>query len=446
MSQTLKSVLKIPGSFGLPYLGEARQLFSQQELFYWHHFQQYNSEFKTRILGRNLICLVGTEANELVLKDQGKMFSSAMGWSFLKSFLGEGLLLEDGKEHQVTRKLLNSAFNHQQVPTYFEKLKKWVEDYIFRYWEGRSIDLFPELRKLNLLLLCQLLIGEQPEEEIELICQNFLSLITGIRTIIRLNIPGSKFGKAQQSSLLLRNKFQAIIQQRRLNKFNYSQQDILDCLLNLPTGSGKDLSDVEISNHLLHFLFAGYQTTGKLVGWSLFELNNHRGWLKKLEQEQLTIMGQNSLEINHLKNFTCLKYVLKEIERLYPPTYTIFRGVVNDFEYRGYLIPKGWYVVVSPLLTHRLNHLYTDPHQFDPNRFSPSRQEDKKHPFALIGFGGGTHQCLGSELALMKAKIILSTILRNYQWIIECNFSGHSPIFPTNKAEKMMKAKFQTLP
>lgn len=444
MSQSLKSVLEMPGSFGIPYLGEAIQLFSEQELFYWHHFQQYKSEFKTKILGRNVICLVGTEANELVLKDQGKTFSSRMGWAFLKSFLGEGLLLKDGKEHQVTRKLLNSAFNHQQVPTYFEKLKTWVEDYISRYWNGHSVDLFTELRKLNLLLLCQLLIGEQPESEIDLICQEFFKIITGIRTIIRLNIPGTKFGEAKKSSWFLRNKFQSIIQKRRLENYNYPQPDILDCLLNLKTVEGKKLSDFEISDHLLHFLFAGYQTTGKLVGWSLFELNNHRDWLKKLEQEQRTIVGQESLEFNHLKNFTFLKYTLKEIERLYPPTYTIFRGVVNDFEYKGYLIPKGWYVALSPVLTHRLSHLYVDPHRFDPNRFSPSCQ-DNKHPFALIGFGGGTHQCLGSELALMEAQIILSTLLRNYQWNIDFKFPHNSPIFPTSKAEKMMKAKFKAL-
>ncbi|MEH1867732.1 MAG: cytochrome P450 [Nostoc sp.] len=37
--------------------------------------------------------------------------------------------------------------------------------------------------------------------------------------------------------------------------------------------------------------------------------------------------------------------------------------------------------------------------RFDPDRFAPPRKEDKKHPLALVGFGHGSHSCLGMEFA-----------------------------------------------
>lgn len=445
MSQPLSSPLEISGSFGIPFLGEALQLFSEQELFYWRHFKQYNSDFKTQILGNKVVCLIGPEANEIVLKDRGEFFSSAGGWYFLKSFLGEGLLLQDGAKHQLHRKLLYPSFNHQQISSYFEKTNGTVETYIEQFWKGKSISLFTDLRKLTLFLIFQLLISNQTQEEINLICQEFFQIIEGIRTPIRVNLVGTKFRKAKQASYLLRKRIQATIYERKINQSNSRSQDILDLLISAQDTEGKYLSDNEITEHILHLLFAGYQTTAKLVGWVLVELNNHQDWQKKLREEQQSIIEQNTLEFNHLKDFNLLKNVIKEIERMYPPVYTIFRKVIKDFGYANYCIPQGWYVAISPLLTHRLNDIYVKPHQFDPNRFDVFRQEDKKHSFALIGFGGGTHQCLGKELALMQAKIILSTLLRHYQWDIKSQFSPTQPVFPTTRAENLTKAHLEVL-
>jgi retinoid hydroxylase len=70
-------------------------------------------------------------------------------------------------------------------------------------------------------------------------------------------------------------------------------------------------------------------------------------------------------------------------------------------------------VMVSPLFTHRLPEIYAEPDLFDPNRFAPPREEESKHPYSLIGFGGGTHSCIGVEFAKMEMKLILGILLDN---------------------------------
>jgi len=51
---------------------------------------------------------------------------------------------------------------------------------------------------------------------------------------------------------------------------------------------------------------------------------------------------------------------------------------------------KGEVLVVSPPVTHYDEGVYTNPTQFDPDRFLKPRFEDKQK-YSFISFGGGRH-------------------------------------------------------
>jgi sterol 14-demethylase len=85
-------------------------------------------------------------------------------------------------------------------------------------------------------------------------------------------------------------------------------------------------------------------------------------------------------------------------------------------------------VLVSPTVSHRIGSFFRDPHFFDPERFAPPRQEDKRD-FAYIPFGGGSHRCLGSVFALLQIKAILAVLLQRYELqsvgdAVESDFHG----------------------
>lgn len=120
--------------------------------------------------------------------------------------------------------------------------------------------------------------------------------------------------------------------------------------------------------------------------------------------------------------------------------YAYNRGVLKDIEYGGYRIPAGWFVTISPMLTHRLPELYTDP-----DRFAPPREEDKKHPLALMGFGYGSHRCLSMEFAQMEMKIVLSILLCHYNWIVKPDYSAITPIRQPSKVKDTLQAYIEPL-
>ena len=141
-----------------------------------------------------------------------------------------------------------------------------------------------------------------------------------------------------------------------------------------------------------------------------------------------------------------LEQILSEIERLHPPVGGGFRGVIKPFEFNGFHVPAGWQLVYSILLTHQLPEIYPNPERFDPDRFSPQRQEHKQRPFSLIGFGGGARICIGIAFAKMEMKIVAAHLLRGYQWELLPNQSLDSVLVPTRRPKDRLRVRLQPLP
>lgn len=53
---------------------------------------------------------------------------------------------------------------------------------------------------------------------------------------------------------------------------------------------------------------------------------------------------------------------------------------------------------------------WTDADKFDPDRFSPERQEDQKFPKNFLTFGYGPHYCVGKEYAINQLTAFLAIL------------------------------------
>jgi sterol 14-demethylase len=64
--------------------------------------------------------------------------------------------------------------------------------------------------------------------------------------------------------------------------------------------------------------------------------------------------------------------------------------------------------------------VFNTPGTFDPERYSASRNEDRQ-PYALFGFGGGRHRCLGMAFAHQQIKVIWGVLLQRYDFRLRDN-------------------------
>src|SRR3546814_16169540 len=71
--------------------------------------ETYGPVYKTRAFGGWNVALIGADANELVLFDRDKIFSSEQGWGpILDQLFPRGLMLMDFAHHRIDRSALRS--------------------------------------------------------------------------------------------------------------------------------------------------------------------------------------------------------------------------------------------------------------------------------------------------------------------------------------------------
>ena len=109
-----------------------------------------------------------------------------------------------------------------------------------------------------------------------------------------------------------------------------------------------------------------------------------------------------------------LDLFIREVGRLHSPVQSVPRGVVKETEFAGYTLPVGTSVRLSIAACHRMPQYFTNPGTFDPDRFAPSREEDRRSPYALVTFGGGQRLCIGVNVANIEVKAIAVDVLSKY--------------------------------
>ncbi len=446
MNDKLKSAELIPGSYGLPIIGELIDFLTKREEFYWQKHQDNGNIFKTSslIFGKT-VCLVGPEANRLVFKDAADKLSSRLGNKLLATISPDSVLLKDGEAHRTNRRLILPVFHQQAIASYFDTIQSVVTDAMADWGKRGTIDLSAELHKLTLTVVVKIFLGSESTAEIEQVSEWFNTLVDSVSGVIRWDIPLTSYGRGQAARRKIADYIRQVIAQRSALGDLDRSTDVLSLLVNTIDEDGNKFTETQVIDQAIAFLFAGHDTTSTLMSWLLFELGNCPQWRQRLRDEQQQVMGNEPISMTHLRQLPHMTNVIKEGERLYPPAFLIARVALEDIEYAGYLIPAGWFVFISPMLTHRLPEIYQNPDAFDPDRFAPPREEDKKQPYSLIGFGGGAHTCIGVELAQMEMKIILSTLLQKYDWTVTPTTAEIAPVRRPFTMQKQLKATFVSI-
>jgi retinoid hydroxylase len=418
-----------PGSLGLPIIGETLQFFGDPN-YVQSRYDRHGSIFKSRIIGRPIVFMVGAEAVEFLLSSGFDHFSWEAGWpDTFKLLLGRSLFLQDGEEHRRNRRLMMPAFHGAALARYFTTMEALTQQYLHKWEQQQTFLWFNEFKQLTFDIASQIFLGTPPGEETARLSQLFTTLTKGLFSFV--NLPGSTLRKAIAARSALLDHLTTVIRQRQENPTD----DALSLLIEAQDEEGNRLSFAEIQNQALLLLFAGHETTTAMLTWFALELARHPDVWQRAIAEQVAIGGEITPE--SLSKMVYLDQIFNEIERLYPPVPGGFRGVVKPFELNGYYVPAGWLAQYSILHTHRLPTLYPEPENFAPDRWS----ESKPKPFNLVGFGGGSRVCIGLSFAKLEMKLIAAHLLRFYTW--ELLPQDLSPVLvPTRRPKDNLKVKF----
>ncbi|XP_062002955.1 abscisic acid 8'-hydroxylase 4-like isoform X2 [Rosa rugosa] len=378
-----------PGSMGWPYLGETLQLYSQNpNVFFGTRQQRYGEIFKTHILGSPGVMLCSPEAIRFVLVTQAHLFKPTYPKSKEKLIGPSALFFHQDDYHTQMRRLVQESLSLDAIKNLVPDIEAIAISTLDSWSGGQIVNTFYELKK----------------------ARRRLSLILG-----------------------------EIIKERKENKL--VEKDLLGSLLKFKDEQGQTLTHNQILDNIIGVLFAAQDTTATLLTWILKYMHDYSELLEAIQVEQKAIFaanegGNQSLSWAQTRNMPLTSRAIKESLRMASIISFTFREAVEDVEYKGYLIRKGWKVLPLFRNIHHNPDFFNEPHNFNPSRF-----ELGIRPNTFVPFGNGVHTCPGNEVAKTEILIFIYHLVNKFRWEAAASDGGiHYDPFPV--PQQGLPAKF----
>jgi cytochrome P450 len=297
-------------------------------------------------------------------------------------FAGELLNMMDDPRHKRIRRLVAKGFTPRAVSEMDELLQQRSAELVDGMAERGGGDFVLEVaQELPMLATCMLL--GIPDEERHKVFEWVNPMVDFEKGEAFAQTP--EFQRAQTEALNYGNEL--IAAKRRA-----PGDDMLSVVTHaaLPDEEPSALTDGELVLFFLILFGAGYVTTRNSISGGLLAL------LERPDQMEM-LRADPSLWAT----------AADEVVRWVSPVTFNRRTATCDVELRGKEIKAGQKVVFWESSANRDEEMFRDPMIFDVRR----------HPNPHLGFGAGTHFCLGAKLALLEIRVVLADMLRRFKTI-----------------------------
>lgn len=391
-----------PGTLGLPFLGETASFFRDPIAFFETRFRRHGRVFKTRILGDDVVCLVGREAVGLLYDERHFQRAGGSPAHFRQVFGEQAVVFKDGAEHRRTRRLMAPLFSDEALAGYRETVDRVVRRYVERWEHAGEVRAVDEVGALCFAIANSLFAGADPDADDPRRAALFRTFIRGVLAP-PIRLPFTTWSRAMKA----RDELRAYVAGAVAGFRPGAASHVLARMMEGRGGSDGFTLD-EIRTECLHFFAAAYAPVQAAACHLLVALAQHP------EVMALAREAARAGDTGYLDQVT------HEVRRFYPivPSSFIAR-VKEDCELDGYRIPRGWKAVAALHSTMRDEQAFARPERFDPGRFAPERRELERQPAGYVAHGGGTHQghrCAGEWLADLMLRSFALGLLREHGW------------------------------
>ena len=429
----------IPGDEGWPIIGKTFQVLADPKGHIEANGAKYGLVYRTHFFGETNVVLLGPEANELVLFDQQKLFSSTHGWNNVLGLLfPRGLMLLDFDEHRLHRRALSVAFKSGPMKSYLADLDRGIAARVAQ-WLAKPGEmlLYPAMKQLTLDLAATSFLGAEIGSEVDEITRAFVDLVAASVAVIRRPLPGTQMARGVAGRKRIVAYFSERIPIRRAKD---GGDDLFSQLCHATHEDGALLSEQDVIDHMSFLMLAAHDTLTSSLTSFIGELAAHPEWQQKLRDEvgELGLAKDAPTSFDNLDAMPLSEMAFKEALRMKPPVPSIPRRAMRDFTFKGFAIPGGTSIGVNPLFTHHMPEIWPEPETFDPLRFTEEAQRNR-HRFAWVPFSGGAHMCLGLHFAYMQAKCFARHFLQNLSVSIEPGYQAPWQMWPIPKPRDGLK-------
>jgi cytochrome P450 len=421
----------IPGDDGWPVVGTTLMQLANPDRFARAMVARYGPVYRTRSFGRRGVELVGPDANELLLFDRERLFSSEQGWGPLLNLLfPRGLMLMDHEAHRIDRRALQVAFKPEPMKAYCDLLNRDIATFTQAWSQGAErfeLRLYDAIKALTLQTAATSFLGLPLGPEADRLGRAFTAMVQAAVAPIRRPLPLTRMGRGVAGRRMLVTWFTRLLEQRRADP----GQDMFSQFARATREDGSLLPADVVVDHMIFLLMAAHDTITSSFTTLIWQLAKDQHWQERLRAEALAAAGGAGRPLPHarLAQLELTELAFKEALRIMPPVPALPRRALRDFTFMGHRIPAGTNVGINPALVHTDPALWPDPDRFDPLRFTPDNVAGR-HKYAWVPFGGGAHMCLGLHFATMQTRILAHHILTRYRISARPGYAPRWQVWP----------------
>jgi cytochrome P450 len=416
-SAVSKRALRAPGPRAWPLLGHLPAM-QRDPIGFLFNAARYGDVVRLRLVERAHLVNHPDYAKH-VLQDRAQAYRKTFRIHRLRPLLGLGLVTTEGEAWRRQRRLAQAAFHAQHLSAFaammgqqsLAMLERW-EDVAKR---GEPIDLHSEMMALSFCVVGQALLGVDLHGEAREVGS---ALSTALEIFDRrlarlwplpLCTPTRENRRASAALRRLDQVVGRIIQERRSAE---PRADLLGLFMAaVDADTGDRMTDAEVRDEVKTMVVAGQETSANALAWTLFLMSRHPEVAARLRACSAPFRDR----LPALEDLPQLEYaqqVLQESMRLYPPAWLLSRRAAEDDRIGEYSIPRGSNVFISPYLLHRDPRFWSNPENFDPERFAGSCNTPRA---AYLPFALGPRICIGARFAMMEMQIALSLIAARFR-------------------------------
>ena len=412
-----------PGPKGSWIYGNLAQIGPRRVDFFHDLARTYGPVASFRIGRWRLFLVSDPELIQQVLVTDARSYIKHFGARTFKPLLGNGLVTSEGDFWLAQRRLLQPAFLKAQVLSYAPIMSELTEAMLDRWTPGRSVDIEFEFSSLTSAIALKTLFGLDDHGDrarIDESLRKAIELLThrlDIAVQWPLWLPTPANYQLRRSLDRLNAVVDGFIAEKKKQPLG---NDLLSTMIAAQHEDGTRMSSQQLRDEAMTLYLAGHETTALSLTWSWYLLSQNPQVEAKLVEEWRRVLGGRAAQASDIASLPYTSAVINESMRLYPPVYVIGREATEDLELGGYVVKKGYTVLMSQWVSHR------DPKYFpEPERFLPERWLDglatRLPKFAYDPFGGGQRLCIGVHFALMEAVIVLATVGQKYRFTLNAD-------------------------
>jgi cytochrome P450 len=313
------------------------------------------------------------------------------------------LIFEDPPIHNIHRKLLSRIFTPRKVSALEPKIREFTARCLDPHVGTGRFDFVTDLGTEMPMRVIGMLLGLPEADQAHVIEHGDSTLRTE---------RGGKMTENPNGAIATGEVFAEFIDWRMEHPTDDIMTELLTAEFADETGATRRLGRDELLLYLQVIATAGSETTTRLIGWAGKLLAEHPQQRRDLVANRMLLPG-----------------AVEELVRYEPPAIHISRYITRDVEYYGQTVPAGNVMMVLVAAANR-----------DPRRFGSDAGEFNVHRPARqhLGFGVGTHFCLGNALARMEGRIALDEILNRFpEWEVDLTDAEISPTSTVRGWESM---------